>query len=110
MSPGFTGKVVLVAGGTGGLGRAVSLGFLEQGAQVVVTYIKPDEFPALKSAAGERAERIEGHMIDITDEGAVGRMVDGVVARHGRLDALVNAAGGYAGGVNLWEGEADVLE
>ena len=48
----FSGKVVLVAGGTGGLGNAVSLAFLKEGAKVVVTYRKEEEFAALKQAAG----------------------------------------------------------
>ena len=39
----FSGKVTLVAGGTGGLGRAVSLAFLQEGASVVVTYRKQAE-------------------------------------------------------------------
>ena len=40
----FAGRVVVVAGGTGGLGRAVSLAFLEEGAKVIVTYRKEEEF------------------------------------------------------------------
>ena len=52
MSARFSGKVALVAGGTGGLGGAVSLAFLEEDANVVVTYRKHEEFDALKSAAG----------------------------------------------------------
>ncbi|PYU74315.1 MAG: hypothetical protein DMG49_04930 [Acidobacteria bacterium] len=51
MSDKFEGKVVLVAGGTGGLGRAVSLAFLEEGAKVVATYRKQEEFDALKGRA-----------------------------------------------------------
>jgi NAD(P)-dependent dehydrogenase (short-subunit alcohol dehydrogenase family) len=41
-----------VAGGTGGLGKAVSLAFLREGAKTVVTYRKEEEFLALKDAAG----------------------------------------------------------
>ena len=53
MNINFSGKVVLVAGGTGGLGNAVSRAFLEEGASVVVTYRKEEEFAALRSAAAQ---------------------------------------------------------
>jgi NAD(P)-dependent dehydrogenase (short-subunit alcohol dehydrogenase family) len=96
-------KVALVAGGTGGLGRAVSLAFLNAGANVIVTYQKPEEFNALKKAAGANSASLEGYSVDVTDENAVSQLIDGIVARHGRLDALVNTVGGYAGGVSLWE-------
>ena len=96
-------KVALVAGGTGGLGRAVSLAFLQEGARVVVTYRKEDEFRALQTAAGAKANALEGSAVDVTDEAAVTALIASVVSRHGRLDALVNTVGGYAGGVTLWE-------
>jgi NAD(P)-dependent dehydrogenase (short-subunit alcohol dehydrogenase family) len=51
MNVSFSGKVALVVGGTGGLGRAVSLGFLAEGAQVVATYRNEDEFAALQGTA-----------------------------------------------------------
>src|SRR5271156_855017 len=92
------GRVVLVAGGTGGLGKAVSLAFLEEGARVVVTYRKEDEFAELKKAAGLKADALEGSGVDATDQGAVKGWIDGVVSRHGRVDVLVNTVGGYAGG------------
>jgi len=104
MNTTISGQIALVAGGTGGLGRAVSLAFLEEGARaVVVTYRKADEFGALKSAAGANADRLEGLDVDVTDEQAVRGLVAAIRARHGRLDALVNAVGGYAGGMPLWE-------
>jgi NAD(P)-dependent dehydrogenase (short-subunit alcohol dehydrogenase family) len=106
----FSGKVVLVAGGTGGLGKAVSLAFLEDGAKVVVTYRKEDEFAGLKKAAGSRGAALEGAAVDVTDEGAVKRWIEGVVSKHGRVDALVNTVGGYAGGVKLWEMETKVFD
>ena len=93
----------MVAGGTGGLGRAVSLAFLKEGAELIVTYVISQEFDLLKTAAGADASRLEGHYVDITDENAVQQLVDGIVSKHGHLDLLVNAVGGYAGGIKLWE-------
>ena len=103
-------KVILVAGGTGGLGRAVSLAFLDQRARVAVTYRKEAEFSALKAAAGAHAASLDGSSVDVTDEAAVTALIDSIVSRHGRLDALVNTVGGYAGGTKLWELDTKVLD
>jgi len=110
MSARFSGQVALIAGGTGGLGRAVSLAFQNEGAQVIVTYRKQQEFDALSNAGGTGDSRLEGHRIDVTDEAAVSQTIESILLRHGRLDALVNTVGGYAGGVKLWELESDVLD
>ncbi len=110
MNISFSGKLVLVAGGTGGLGRDVSLAFLHEGAMVVVTYRRELEFAALKTAAGPNSASLEGNSIDITNQFAVSAFVDGVLSRHGKLDALVNAIGGYVGGTKLWELDPTVLE
>ena len=106
----FSGQRVLVAGGTGALGGAVSLAFLAEHADVIVTYRKQEGFDALKSVAGEHGLRLEGQRVDVTDEAAASSLIETVVAGHGRLDALVNCVGGYAGGVNLWETEAKVFD
>lgn len=105
----FSGKVVLVAGGTGGLGRSVSLAFVEEGAKVVVTYRHEEEFAALLSSAAD-ATGLEGHPVDVTDEAAVAELIGKVIAKHGRLDAVVNTIGGYAGGIKLWDLETKVLD
>src|ERR1700730_5605536 len=105
MNARFSDKSVLVTGGTGGLGRAVSLAFLEEGATVAVTYRRQDEFDALHHVAGANAGRLEGHRVDVTNEGAVHQLITAVVAKHGRLDAMTNAVGGYAAGLKLWETE-----
>jgi len=109
MTARFSGKVVLVAGGTGGLGRAVSLAFLEEGARVVVTYRDQAEFDVLKSSASN-ASSLEGHRVDVTNEGATSEFIGKVVALRGSIDALVNAIGAYAGGVALWELGPNVLD
>jgi NAD(P)-dependent dehydrogenase (short-subunit alcohol dehydrogenase family) len=103
MSGNFAEKVVLVAGGTGGLGRAVSRAFLEEGARVVVTFRKQEELDALKTAAGPTGSQLAGFNADVTDEAAVRQLVERILAQHGRLDVLVNTVGGYAGGTKLWE-------
>ncbi|MDR3741126.1 MAG: SDR family NAD(P)-dependent oxidoreductase [Terracidiphilus sp.] len=106
----FAGKVVLVAGGTGGLGRAVAEAFLREGAHVAVTYRNRVEFDALVTSAGEMASQLEGFAVDVTDEAVVRMCVSALAAQRGSLDVLVNAVGGYAGGAPLWETGTDVLE
>jgi NAD(P)-dependent dehydrogenase (short-subunit alcohol dehydrogenase family) len=106
----FADAVVIVAGGTGGLGRAVSRAFLDEGARVHVTYRTQNEYDALARAAGADASRLAGYRADVTDAAAVRRIVADIVAKHGRLDVLVNAVGGYAGGVKLWDADDAVFE
>lgn len=100
----FAGKNVVVAGGTGGLGQAVSLAFLHDGAKVIVTYRKKDEFTELREAAGEYADRLGGEVVDVTNEAAVRTLAEGPV------DVLVNAVGAYAGGLPVWQTEDAVLQ
>ena len=106
----FTGKIVLVAGGTGGLGRAVSLAFLNQGAQVFVTWRNQAELEALKSAAGANAARLEARQADVTDPASVERLISEMVAHSGRLDALVNCTGGFLGGEKMWDSDPPALD
>jgi NAD(P)-dependent dehydrogenase (short-subunit alcohol dehydrogenase family) len=110
MSGRFEAQVILVAGGTGGLGRTVSLAFLEEGAKVVVTFRVQEEFDASKRAAGATGEKLEGQLVDVTDEAAVRQLIENIVRKHGRLDVLVNTVGGYAGGTKLWELETKVFD
>lgn len=110
MSERFSGQLALVAGGTGGLGRAVSIEFLEEGATVVVTYQGQEEYEALREAAGSHASRLEGHSVDVTNDAAVHQLISSIIAKYGRLDAMTNAVGGYAAGWKLWEAEPRVLD
>lgn len=106
----FKDKVVLIAGGTGGLGRAVSRAFLAEGAQVIVTYRKKQEFDELKKIAGADASNLVGSDVDVTDQAAVQKLISTIANENSRLDFLVNSVGAYAGGVKLWETDADVFD
>jgi NAD(P)-dependent dehydrogenase (short-subunit alcohol dehydrogenase family) len=91
------------------------LAFVEAGARVIVTFQRPGDLDYLKSAASAKlvaadGASLDGFNVDVTDEVAVSKLIDGIVERHGRLDCLVNAVGGYAGGTKLWELETKVFE
>jgi NAD(P)-dependent dehydrogenase (short-subunit alcohol dehydrogenase family) len=81
----FAGQVVLVTGGSRGIGRGIATRFAEDGAQVVVCGRNaPESLPA----------QVEFAATDVRDADQVAQLVAGVVDRHGRLDVLVNNAGG----------------
>jgi NAD(P)-dependent dehydrogenase (short-subunit alcohol dehydrogenase family) len=105
----FEGKVALIAGGTGGLGRAVSRAFLAEGAIVIVTYRKKQEFDDLKNIAAADTSNLVGSDLDATNEAAVQKFISTIAVENTRLDFLVNTVGAYAGGVKLWETGPDVF-
>jgi len=82
-------RVVLVTGGTKGIGRGIAEGFLAAGEQVVVC---ARQAPAELPAAGGRVAEFIG--CDVKDIESIKALVAEVVQRHGRLDVLVNNAGG----------------
>lgn len=106
----FAGKVVLVAGGTGGLGRTVSVAFLAEGATVIVPYRRQSEMDALAGLAGESATTLEGHVVDLSEDAAITNLVEGILASHSRLDVLVNTVGAWAGGAKFWQADAGEFE
>ena len=105
------GKVALVAGGTGALGREVATAFLEAGATVAVTYRHEEEYNALVAMAKTAgANAPAGFIVDVTDNTAVEKLIGSLLAQHNRLDILVNAVGSYASGKNLWESSPELYE
>lgn len=106
----FTGKVALVAGGTGALGRAVTLALLREGADVTVTWKHENELDTLNREAGAHIANLQGSRVDIADAGAVDRLIDEIVAAKGRLDILINTAGGFEGGAKLWDTDPATLD
>jgi NAD(P)-dependent dehydrogenase (short-subunit alcohol dehydrogenase family) len=94
-----TGRVAIVTGGTGALGQAITANLLESGAIVAIPYAVAEERAALEGQlAPDRRARLLAIAADVTDEAAVGKFVQAVRDRHGRVDAIVNAVGGFAGG------------
>lgn len=88
----FKDKVVLVTGGSSGLGRTIAEAAAEAGARLAIVGLEPD---AVHQAAEEMPGNVEvlGLVADLTQQEDVDRVVATVVERFGRLDVLVNAAG-----------------
>jgi NAD(P)-dependent dehydrogenase (short-subunit alcohol dehydrogenase family) len=86
------GQVAVVTGGGSGLGRAAALELAALGARVVVCGRRQE--PLDETAAAAEAGRVEARTCDIREEDQVAGFVDGVMERHGRIDLLLNNAGG----------------
>ncbi|HET8576181.1 MAG TPA: SDR family NAD(P)-dependent oxidoreductase [Methylomirabilota bacterium] len=95
----MTGRVAIVSGGTGALGRAVSGRLLSAGAVVCVPYAVESELGGLRAGLDPSLRsRLDATRADVTDERQFGEFVRGVLDRHRRVDVLVNGVGGFAGG------------
>jgi len=95
----FSSKVVVVTGGSRGIGRACAVAFAKAGATVVLTYAGND-------VAAEEAVRLAGAKatsvkFDVADTASCARAIDDVLAKHGRLDVLVNNAGVAMDGLSM---------
>ena len=93
----FDGQVIIVTGGGTGIGRCTAHELAALGASVALvgrTIEKLDKVAAELAEAGVPAARVSTHACDIREEAVVRDTVAAVLARHGRIDGLVNNAGG----------------
>jgi NAD(P)-dependent dehydrogenase (short-subunit alcohol dehydrogenase family) len=88
------GKVAVVVGGAGGMGRAIAQGLVRYGAQVALADVAADHLEdvagGIAAAAGQKPRT---YVVDCTDEASVQGLVESAVADMGRVDILVNALG-----------------
>jgi NAD(P)-dependent dehydrogenase (short-subunit alcohol dehydrogenase family) len=83
------GKVIVVTGALGALGRVVADEALARGAHIAAVDHAPTQVPATPT-------RMELGGVDLTDAAQARKAIDAVVSHFGRLDALINIAGGFA--------------
>jgi NAD(P)-dependent dehydrogenase (short-subunit alcohol dehydrogenase family) len=99
----MSGRVVLITGAKGGLGSFVTQRFLATGATVVgaARNISQGDFPAANFVALPA---------DLTNSGAVNKVIGAIIERYHRLDVLVHVVGGFAGGKSVAETDDSTWE
>lgn len=98
-NPNFSveGKVVIITGASGGVGKALSIGFAECGALVVLAARRPAPLQAVADEIKARGGKALAMPTDITERTQVAEMVQKTVQQFGRIDTLINCAGGASG-------------
>jgi citronellol/citronellal dehydrogenase len=90
----FDGQVAIVTGGGSGIGRCCAHELAALGAHVVLVGRKPEKLQAVQDEIAQDGGQASSAVCDIRNEEAVRAAVAGVLAARGRIDALVNNAGG----------------
>ena len=98
---------VLITGGTGILGSAVTKAYLAQGDTVSVTYLFEDEVERFKQDTPELNEDVTFLFANVTVETEVQKTIAEFISQFGSLDVLVNIVGGFVGGIPTAELEED---
>ena len=89
----LTDRVVVVMGGTSGLGRVIGLGLAESGAHVVATGRRQSMVDEVCDAVRAMGRDTLNHTVDVGSRASIDEFRDAVMARFGRVDVLLNAAG-----------------
>ena len=98
---------VLITGGTGILGSAVTKAYIAQGDNVAVTYLFENEVERFKQFNPDISDRVPFLFANVTEESEVQKCVQEFQTSVGQLDILVNIVGGFVGGIPAMELEAD---
>ena len=89
----LNGKISLITGAAQGIGLATAKKFAQEGATVVICDVKAEAVNAAVAECQALGAQAEGHTMDVTQRNQVDAVVAAVLARHGRIDVLVNNAG-----------------
>jgi NAD(P)-dependent dehydrogenase (short-subunit alcohol dehydrogenase family) len=95
------GKVAILTGATGSLGRVVAKLLLDQGARVVSTHRGEEKLRELGDFVGGLKDTLVSIQTDVTDENSVQALFQQVLSRYGHVDILLNIAGAFRGGAEV---------
>jgi NADP-dependent 3-hydroxy acid dehydrogenase YdfG len=86
-------KIVVVTGASSGVGRATAIALAKAGWQVGLAARRAEALKKTVELAGDASKNMHVFPLDIADKSAVGAMAKSMLEKHGRIDAVVNAAG-----------------
>ena len=91
----FSSRVIVVTGGSKGIGRAVAFRFADEEARIVLVHYDPDEIESdiTLKVLSERGVEAESHRVDVSSFEAVDSLCADILSRLGKIDVLVNNAG-----------------
>ena len=98
---------VLITGGTGILGSAVTKAYLAQGDTVAVTYLFENEVERFKEFNPDLSDNVTFLFANVTEETEVQKTIAEFISQFGSLDVLINIVGGFVGGIPTAELEED---
>jgi short-subunit dehydrogenase len=87
------GKIAVVAGASGGIGREISLALADEGVELILVARRKKVLDALKSLIEESGGKASVYLADLTKEDSVRKLVSEIKQKHNRVDLLINATG-----------------
>lgn len=103
-------KVIVITGAGGGIGSELVLQALARGARVAAVDLKQEALDVVKQKAGNKADALSLHALNISDKAATLALPEAVVAAHGSIDGIINCAGIIQPFVRVNELDYDVIE
>lgn len=88
------GKKIAFSGATGVLGHTMALHLAQEGAELLILGRSPEKVSELVSEINSKGGKAWGYYADVTDEDSLKKMAEVIEAQHGRIDTLINSAGG----------------
>jgi NAD(P)-dependent dehydrogenase (short-subunit alcohol dehydrogenase family) len=104
------GKVAVITGGEGPLGRAVSQKFLSEGAKILIGWNSPEEWKEAKGLIpSEYQDKVADMRVDLTREDQAEKLMEKAKNEFGSIDILLHMVGMFFTGKTLWEVDAAII-
>lgn len=94
-------KIILITGGCGVLGGGIAKYLLENNATVILLHYKEEPLTSTIKDLKQISEKVEGYVCNVVEENSMKIAAEKIMKAHGRIDALINAAGGNKPGATV---------